>query len=277
MSTLQTTTSTDKGSLSPAVGDTYFETDTKNIIVYDGTNWRGYQNDEIRTSITNEYYFAFDGVDDDLIATGYDAGNEVGTTGSLSVSGWLRVPSAQLGSYTQVFYFGDSVGNSNWMGVNVQTNDTLRLFFRKGTGTDLSVASTNTILADTWYSFVAVRSYSGTTCTGTLYVNGTQWATGSASNHDYEIGSLTKFAGNGSVVHRSDQDEMAIYESALDLSHSKIVHNGGTPGDISSLNPVAWYRCGDGTEAGSGNTVYDMSGSATTYNATRNGAAYTAY
>ena len=274
MSTITPCTSSSRPTAS--TGRIAFETDTNNIIVYDGSAWRGYQNDEIRTSVTNAYYFAFDGVDDDLIATTYDAGN-VGTTGSLSISGWLRVPSAQLGSYTQVFYFGDSVGNSNWMGVNVQTNDTLRLFFRKGTGTDLSVASTNTILADTWYSFVAVRSYSGTTCTGTLYVNGTQWATGSASNHDYEIGSLTKFAGNGSVVHRSDQDEMAIYESALDLSHSKIVHNGGTPGDISSLNPVAWYRCGDGTEAGSGNTVYDMSGSATTYNATRNGAAYTAY
>ena len=276
MSTLQTTTSTDKSSLSPATGEAYFETDTKNIIVWDSTNWRGYQNDEIRTSITNEYYFALDGVDDTLIATTYDAGN-VGTTGSLSVSGRLRVPSAQLGNYTQVLHFGDSNTNTNFMGLNVQTNETLRLSIRKGAGTDLNAVSTNTILADTWYSFLVVRSYSGTTCTATLYVNGTQWATGSASNHDFEIGSLTKFAGGRTNAHMQDLDELAIYETALDLSDSTIVHNGGTPGNISSLNPVAWYRCGDGAEAGSGNTVYDMSGSATAYNATRNGATYTSY
>jgi len=277
MSTFSTCTSFTRPS-SPANGDVLFETDTNNVILWDGSNWRGYESDGIRTSVTNAYYFAFDGVDDDLIATTYDAGNEVGTTGSLSVSGWLRVPSAQLGSYTQVFYFGDNSGvNSNYIGLNVQTNETLRLFYRKGTGTDLVVASTNTILADTWYSFVAVRSYSGTTCTATLYVNGAQWATGSASSHDYELGPLTKFGGFRTTYNRQDLDELAIYESALDLSHSKIVHNGGTPGDILSLNPVAWYRCGDGTEAGSDNTVYDMSGSATTYNATRNGATYTSY
>ena len=275
MSTFSTCTSSTRPG-SPTDGDVLFETDTKNVIIWDGTNWRGYQNDEIRTSITNEYYFALDGVDDTLIATTYDAGN-VGTTGSLSVSGRLRVPSAQLGNYTQVLHFGDSNTNTNFMGLNVQTNETLRLSIRKGTDTDLAVASTNTILADTWYSFLVVRSYSGTTCTATLYVNGTQWATGSASNHDFEIGSLTKFAGGRTNFHRQDLDELAIYETALDLSHSKIVHNGGTPGDISSLNPVAWYRCGDGTETGSGNTVYDMSGSATTYNATRNGATYTTY
>lgn len=275
--TIPTTTSSTRPG-SPSAGDAYFETDTKNYIIYDGANWRGYNSDGVRTSVTNSYYFSFDGVDDDLIATTYDAGNEVGTTGSLSVSGWFKIPSAQLGNYTQITYFGDSATSSNYFSLNIQTNGTLRFFLRKGTGTDLIASSTNTILADTWYNFVAVRSYSGTTCTATLYVNGTQWATGSASNHDYEIGPLTRWSGfRSDFWNRTDQDEMAIYESALDLSHSKTIHNGGTPGDISSLNPVAWYRCGDGTEAGSGNTVYDMSGSATTYNATRTGATYTSY
>jgi hypothetical protein len=37
------------------------------------------------------------------------------------------------------------------------------------------------------------------------------------------------------------------------------IYNSGVPADISSLNPVGWWRMGDGTEAGSGTTVYDMS------------------
>lgn len=42
MSTFLTTTSTSRPS-SPTSGDVYFETDTKNVIIWDGTNWRGYQ------------------------------------------------------------------------------------------------------------------------------------------------------------------------------------------------------------------------------------------
>lgn len=53
MSTLQTTTSSSRPSAQ--AGDTYFETDTKNIIVYDGTNWRGYQWD----TNSNEFFTKF--------------------------------------------------------------------------------------------------------------------------------------------------------------------------------------------------------------------------
>lgn len=43
MSTILTTTSTTRPAA--VAGDTYFETDTNNIIVYDGTNWKSYQSD----------------------------------------------------------------------------------------------------------------------------------------------------------------------------------------------------------------------------------------
>jgi len=284
--TIPTTTSSTRPG-SPSAGDAYFETDTKSYIIYDGANWRGYASDGLSGwSGTNAYYLSFDGVDDDLIATTYDAGNEVGTTGSLSVSGWFKVPSAQLGNYTQIFYFGDSATSSNYFGLHAQANETLRFSLRKGTGTDLNVSSTNTILADTWYNFVAVRSYSGTTCTATLYVNGTQWATGSASNHDYEIGPLTRWSGfRGDFWNRSDQDEMAIYETALTSGQAVNIYKGesnggsggtnGTAGNLLSFNPAVWLRCGDGVENGSGNTVYDMS--LFSFNATRSGATYTSY
>ena len=41
MSTITTTTSTGRPN-SPLTGDMYFETDTKNYVVYDGTTWRSY-------------------------------------------------------------------------------------------------------------------------------------------------------------------------------------------------------------------------------------------
>ena len=54
-------------------------------------------------------------------------------------------------------------------------------------------------------------------------------------------------------------DEFSILDSALSASQVSDIYNSGVPIDIESLNPVGWWRMGDGTEAGSGTTVYDMS------------------
>jgi hypothetical protein len=286
MSTFSTCTSSTRPG-SPTDGDVLFETDTKNVIIWEGGTWIGYQFDTATGwSGSNAYYLAFDGVDDDLRATTYDAGNEVASTGSLSTSGWFNIPTAQIGNFTQIFYLGDSGVSSNYFGLNVQSDSTLRFSSRKGGSGGLFISSTNTISADTWYNYVVVRSYSGTTCTITLYVNGTQWATGSAVNHNFAIGSLTLWGGfRGDFFYQSRQDEMAIYETALTLGQAANIYKGesnggsggtnGTVGNLLSFNPVVWLRCGDGVENGSGDTVYDMS----SYNfyATRNGAAYTAY
>ena len=66
MSTFSTCTSSTRPS-SPTDGDVLFETDTKNVIIWDGSNWRGYQNDGTSGwSGTNAYSMNFDGTDDRL-------------------------------------------------------------------------------------------------------------------------------------------------------------------------------------------------------------------
>ncbi len=72
MSTLLTTTSSTRPS-SPTAGDTYFETDTKKIIVWDGSAWYGYDYDET-TAFTNRYNLTFDG-SGDYATTGYYQGS----------------------------------------------------------------------------------------------------------------------------------------------------------------------------------------------------------
>src|SRR6056300_1662496 len=44
---------------SPSAGDAYFETDTKDYIIYDGTNWRSWANDGVYSQVAS-----FDGVGD---------------------------------------------------------------------------------------------------------------------------------------------------------------------------------------------------------------------
>src|SRR5210317_1007920 len=57
------TSSTRPGS--PSAGDAYFETDTKNYIIYDGANWYVYNYDET-TAFSNTLSLNFDGGDDFL-------------------------------------------------------------------------------------------------------------------------------------------------------------------------------------------------------------------
>ena len=73
------------------------------------------------------------------------------------------------------------------------------------------------------------------------------------------------FNGDGSLTHpvTGNIDEFAIWDVALSLSEVVDIYNGGSPENLllhfRVANLVAWYRMGDGTEAGTGSTVYDMS------------------
>jgi hypothetical protein len=86
MSTFSTCTSATRPG-SPTDGDVLFETDTKNVIVYDGTNWRGYQNDGASFK-TNSYSALFDGTNDYI-----DTNNKfdfIQQTCNFSITFWLK-------------------------------------------------------------------------------------------------------------------------------------------------------------------------------------------
>ena len=51
-------------------------------------------------------------------------------------------------------------------------------------------------------------------------------------------------------------DEVALFNTALSASDITSIYNSGAPGDISSLNPVGWWRMGD-NNSGSGTTITD--------------------
>jgi hypothetical protein len=62
-------------------------------------------------------------------------------------------------------------------------------------------------------------------------------------------------------------DELALFNSVLSADEITQLYNDGNPFDLnsdvgnytSSANLKAWWRMGDGTETGSGTTIYDMS------------------
>jgi len=254
MSTLQTTTSTARP-LAQA-GDTYFETDTKNIIVYDGSYWRGYENDGASGwSGSNSYSLNFDGTDDYTTST-FDP-STLGT-GDFSVSLWFKA--AVTGVTHHLFYLGDSTANQDYANLNIRNTNILRLQLGQWSG-GAAVAraeSTNTISSGTWYHVLCQRE--GTTIK--IFVNNTQWATVTDSDANTANFGTSSFFGtfrNTTGWYDGKMDEVSIYDKVLSSSERTTLYSSGTPDNVMSLSPVAWYRMGDGIEAQSGTTVYDMS------------------
>jgi len=217
--------------------------------------------------VFNQYSVSFDGSDD--FAT-FTPGIITATT-SHTFSLWLNVnafPTSGIGFALISPMLSCLTLNSD--------ND---IIFETRTGSNYAFGSKEVITnasEDTWYHLVVVKQANtpvGST-TFTYYVDGSSVGTfvlGSVSN-TYAFGNssgssqlihLGKYSGGGYFTNILI-DEMAIFTSALDSTAISSIYNGGVPGDLSSLNPRNWYRMGDGTEAGSGTTVYDMGASSGT-------------
>jgi len=142
-------------------------------------------------------------------------------------------------------------------------NSTNKIRFASYNSTD-QIDSTTTVSVNTWYH-VAATHESGS---DKLYVNGSLEASGSASSFsvsnaaNLRIGSSSIF----NLYHQGLIDEVSFFNSALSASYVSTIYNSGTPADISSLNPVGWWRMGD-NDGGTGTTITNQ-GSASSIDGT---------
>ena len=271
MSTLQTTTSSSRPSAQ--AGDTYFETDTKNIIVYDGSNWRGYAYDTVYGWTGNSSASIFlDGVDDYLSSN--FSPSTIGT-GDYSVSFWFNMDTTATDEFPYFFAMGTSTTSGNTVqgcGLSNRSGTTYKVRINNRSSSTYSQTESSglDISAGTWYHFCFVRD--GNTIT--LYKDGSSYLT--LSNTDVGTNNLSEgsnfYLGWGSGL--SDRfvkgllDEVAVFNSALTASEAGYIYNGqtntgsgtatsGVPGDLNSFSPLHWWRMGDNNDR-SGNTIYDQ-------------------
>jgi len=248
------TSSTRPGS--PSAGDAYFETDTKDYIIYDGANWRGYVSDGASGwSGSNTDSLNFDGTDDRL-----DAGSVVTPSAtSGTISAWIKTTST---AYQAIFSTATTVDNGTWGWMAVYNNK-LRITFRLSMGTVKTADGSTTINDGSWHHVVVVSN--GTAYN--LYVDGSAETLTNSNNDGTWYGDLTGLTTTniGSHVRTSagnffsgNIDEVAVWDSDQS-SNVSTIYNSGSPGNLLSLSPKAWWRMGDGIEANSGTTVYDMS------------------
>jgi hypothetical protein len=209
------------------------------------------------SSFTNTKSIALDGVDD-YVGVGTTS---LGITSTISVSAWVKIPTTNTGgggTNIQVIACEDSTasGKRNW------------IMFWRGTGfnyfawviyhTNLSassVVSTSVVPNDgQWHHLLG--TYDGTTnanglklyIDGLLNIQGTASSTGinSFTTTEPAIGAVT---GGGQWRFEGNIDEVSLFNTELSSTDVTTIYNSGVPNDITSLNPLSWWRCGDGDTA----------------------------
>lgn len=255
----QLTTHTTASRDSHSIGLCKFNTTTKAIEVSDGTDWLIYDFDTTLGN-ANRYTLELDGAGDYM-----DAGAAVVTgTSPITMSAWVYI-TGTLANYDQVV----AIRGSNTLG-------TARMLGFESGGkvafvTFGSQLSTNTTLtSNTWYHLAATCTSAGA---AKVYIDGVLKASGSVTyNSVAGVNTLTVGRGGTTEFIPAKIDEAAVWDEVLSDGGVSVgstaggdiatLYNSGQPGNIITLGttgPQGWWRMGDGTEAGTGTTIYDMS------------------
>lgn len=254
MSTFSTCTSTSRPG-SPTDGDVLFETDTKNVIIWDGTNWRGYQNDRAFGTFTltsNSYSGVFDGTAD-YISVGTVAA--LNSSSDFTLTGWFNYDSLQT------VILGSGASSSARFAIRPESTSSMQATVGSGIHT-ITLGISGGISSGTWYHFACVVS--GTSLT--LYINGSASDGGSATvstlssgwADDLDIGRNSPNWTANARYFDGKLDELAVYDSALTSTAVSNIYSSKV-----YVNPLAIWRFE--------NDVTDETGS---YDGTNNGVTF---
>jgi hypothetical protein len=212
-------------------------------------------------SITNTYSVDFDGTNDYM---DFGTNTTINSSSAFSVSAWFDVDNISTTFPTICLLKtnltkGFVISLSNTTGGNAIYNG---VWFGSAYNEFRGYATNNSTLSASLVSGFhhLILTYDGvdplSSSSFTIYVDGVNYAIRSTS-----VG-LGSYANANHVAKGAYQfdgliDEFAIFNTELTQREVTGIYNSGTPNDISSLNPVGWWRMGD-NNSGSGTTITDQ-------------------
>jgi hypothetical protein len=196
---------------------------------------------------SNTKSIQLDGFDDYV-----DCGTNLALLGSATTfSAWVKMTDA-----TSFRILHKGIAGSREYAFGMGTSDTLFFVLYNGSSNYIAQVSTSTMTSyqGSWIHICA--TYDGSTNANgiTLYVNGsvfnsssltggTYTAPSGNANGDVYIGRYSTEYADGNI------DEVSVFNTELSQSDVTSIYNNGVPNDISSLNPLSYWRCGDGDTA----------------------------
>ena len=193
------------------------------------------------SSFASTNSFTFDGNNDYV-----DCGNPTGLqiTGALTISVWVKIKST---SPTQVCILSkDDVTNRSYQLFGRRAADGFPAFAIFSSNTSYLVSGTTDLRDNQWHHIVSVFTPSTSM---KIYVDDVLEATNTTSipssiDNDLASFEIGRF-GFGNYEMSGNIDEVAIWNSELSASDVTSIYNGGVPNDISSFNPISWWRMGE--------------------------------
>ena len=182
-------------------------------------------NNSNKDKVSN-YSLQFDGVDDEILTS-----SNFVATGEFTISLWMK-PTI-FNSNQNILGFGTS--GSNWINPSAATNIRVRT---SSALLNFPETGGNNLVLNAWNHILIYRDSSNNIG---VFVNGATFGatsnnTGSLSLSTIGRGATKRFAGN--------LDEIAFWNTNKSSDISSI-YSGGTPSDLSSLSPVAYYKMGE--------------------------------
>ena len=128
--------------------------------------------------------------------------------------------------------FGNGSSSNNWLRLSSATGigfkiDSNLQNFTEGSGNDLVV--------DTWQHLLITRDSSNDV---TIYRNGEIF--GAATNYTQTL-TISSIGYRGLLHYDGELSNIALWNSDQS-ANATTIYNSGVPGDLSSLNPTAWYK-----------------------------------
>ena len=256
------TSSTRPGS--PSAGDAYFETDTKNYIIYDGANWRGYAADgTIGDGWTGSSSSSvlLDG-SNDYIDTNSNFQSTLNSGFSFSLWGKLSATGLNQG-----LIGAENSSYSDRFACFVNTSNRVKFYYTSNNQAISSLEDSSGTTLTSWFHVVGTVEQNGSNVDLKLYVNGSQKDTNSGTSTLSNFGTTNtpadlflggrNYAGSLQLPFNGYIDEAALIPSVLSSSDVTSIYNSGIPADITSYSPASWWRMGDNNNA-TGSNIPDQ-------------------
>lgn len=218
-------------------------------------------------AFSNAFSLDFDGTDD-YVET--NSNFQSTFQSNYTFSFWCKLDNT---SSTQFFFSANNGPNTDRVACFLSGGKVALFGTSNGKGTTTITDPSSTNLSN-WFHVVGRFEQSGSNVVKTLFVNGDKSATRTQEMTLSQYGTVNSpvnvyvgarnYGGSAGFFTNGLIDEVAIFPSALSDGGVSVsstaggqiatLYNGGVPGDISSLSPVAWFRMGD-SDGGSGDTI----------------------
>ena len=230
-----------------------------------------------RESFINNYSVELDGIDA-YVDCGTNSSLNFERTDTFSYSVWVKRNTT--GTTHTLLSKMAPTGNRRGMMFILNSSNVVAVMLRTDTSFTsqrLFIKSTTTITDTDWHHIVFTYDGSSTIAGCKIYIDGVSDTLNSDGTLSATIENTAPFligALSTAPLLPADafMDEVAVFDSELSASDVSSIYNGngaGKPGDLSSFNPLSWWRF----EEGSGTTAAD-SGSASNTGTLENSATF---